>query len=150
MNLSKAASKNWMNIWTVVTNSGKGKLKWSGENIHLLYTESTVAKRNLNGGVQRFRQKPKAEWIVPCQDETKVDECIYPPNAFLLCLGRDMDMDVGFASGNGVFIVGTSYALFHVGQYWFVFGSLWMHEAMSNMLQKPACEKYDLAPHGST
>ena len=31
----------------VVTKSGAGKPKCSGENIHLLYTDSTVANRNL-------------------------------------------------------------------------------------------------------
>lgn len=48
MNRNAVARMNWINICIVVTNSGYGKPKWSCENIHLLYTESTVAKENLD------------------------------------------------------------------------------------------------------
>ncbi len=45
--LTSAASANWTNMCSVVTNNGNGKPKYSGENIHLLYSESKVAKKNL-------------------------------------------------------------------------------------------------------
>lgn len=41
------ASVNWTAMCMVVTNIGKGKLKYFGENIHLLYMESRVANKNL-------------------------------------------------------------------------------------------------------
>lgn len=37
-----------MNMCRVVTKKGYGKLKWSSENIHLLYTDNNVAKKNLH------------------------------------------------------------------------------------------------------
>lgn len=54
-------------------------------------------------------------------------------------MGRDMD--VAFAVENSIFTV-SPYTLFRAGQYWFVFGRLWMnagevgHGATSNMSQK--------------
>ena len=39
-----AASENWTNMCMVVTKSGAGNPKSCGENIHLLYTDNTVAK----------------------------------------------------------------------------------------------------------
>lgn len=60
MNRKIVARKNWTNICIVVTNSGYGKPKCRGENIHLLYRESTVANRYLNvNGVSR----PSTEWV---------------------------------------------------------------------------------------
>jgi len=48
MNRNAVARMNWTTICVVVTNSGYGKPKWSWENIHLLYKESTVANVNLD------------------------------------------------------------------------------------------------------
>jgi hypothetical protein len=42
-----AASVNWTNMWKVVTRSGDGKPKYLSSNIHLLYSEIKVAKKNL-------------------------------------------------------------------------------------------------------
>jgi hypothetical protein len=42
-----AASVNWTNMWKVVTRSGDGKPKYFSSNIHLLYSEIKVAKKNL-------------------------------------------------------------------------------------------------------
>lgn len=42
-----AASENWTNMCKVVTKRGAGNPKRSGENIHLLYTDNTVANRYL-------------------------------------------------------------------------------------------------------
>ena len=70
---------NWMNIWTVVTNKGQGKPKRSFENIHLLYTERTVASMNLEMGYSRV--SVARDQVVPCGNKQPVHDRVSPPNA---------------------------------------------------------------------
>ena len=44
---NKAANENCTHMWAVVTRNGEGKPKRSGENIHLLYKDRSMAKKNL-------------------------------------------------------------------------------------------------------
>ena len=48
------AKTNCTHMWMVVTKRGDGNPKCSGENIHLLYTEIMVAKKNLGNDDQFF------------------------------------------------------------------------------------------------
>ena len=49
---------NCMSMWNEVTNKGYEKFFLSVENIHLLYTESTVAKKNLIWHSNRRQEIP--------------------------------------------------------------------------------------------
>lgn len=52
---------NWTTKCKVVTKSGNGKPKWSGENIHLLYMESKMEKKNLAYRIQQPTRRATAE-----------------------------------------------------------------------------------------
>lgn len=77
-----------MNIWIVVTNSGAGNFMYLSENIHLLYTERTVAKENLmvpSVHSSMNEHELKGTGHLPRRDEQGVNEGISPPETFLFC-----------------------------------------------------------------
>lgn len=76
-----------MTICIVVTSSGEGKLAWSGVNIHLLYTDRSIANANLSSRpdmsehqILRYRLGPtKTQYIAHSQRHLATRGAVSPP-----------------------------------------------------------------------